>query len=35
LFSEIYTESELARRRRHYMEIVKTKTAPEELMAAP
>jgi len=34
LFSEIYTDRELARRRRHYMEIVKTKTTPKELAVA-
>jgi hypothetical protein len=33
LFSEIYTDRELARRRRRYMAIVKFKTAPEELAA--
>ena len=34
LFAEIYNDRELARRRRHYMEIVKRKTAPRELAMA-
>ncbi len=32
LFSEIYTDRELARRRRHYMEIVKSKNGPKEMV---
>jgi hypothetical protein len=34
LFAEIYTDRELARRRRHYMEIVKRKAATKEMATA-